>query len=129
MARKPRVQDLEYKCPEDNAWYAVSLNYGRPRRRAAYFDIHYERVRPAGEVQHVDVRNMNQVRDAVRRFRRASVQLQDPQCHQVKVKKLICASYERPEDLKFYDAKVTKVRFFHIKVFNVYIDINRIMRT
>ena len=112
MARAPGqpIAKVEYKSPVDRAWYAVLLDYGRPRGRAAHFNIHYTGVLPRGEVQVVDLNNRREVQEVTRNFRPLSQQLQDYECCMVTLGMRICASYQRYGDLRYYDAIVTQVK-------------------
>ena len=112
MARAPRERTakMEYKSLVDRAWYAVSLDYGRPRGRAAYFNIRYTGVLPREEVEVVDLNVSSKVKEVTRNFRALSRQLQDPDCCMVHRGMRICASYRRHGDLRYYDAIVIQVK-------------------
>ena len=108
------VQNLEFKSPEDDAWYAVSIKYGKREgqpEEASYFDVHYEDVHRTAQVYIVNLKDNNQVEETRARFRCKSCQLRSWMCDDVQSETPICAAYRsnHKKDTKYFDAVLKKI--------------------
>jgi hypothetical protein len=113
-ANGPFVQNLEYKCPEDEAWYAVSINCGNHEGKykgASYFDVHYEGLHRTTQVYSVNLKENNQVEEMRVRLQCKSCQLRYWMCNDVQTGTPICASFlsNRNKDPKYFDGVVKNI--------------------
>ncbi|PIA35606.1 hypothetical protein AQUCO_03500158v1 [Aquilegia coerulea] len=108
LRKKKSLSTVDFQSSEDDAWYAVRLVLQGETLIVKYCDFPNEfddRYYAGG------FKDSKELEGFATRFRPTPIQLQDNQCHEVKVNMTICASYVVGDDVKYYDAVVESVTF------------------
>lgn len=103
----PATEDLDFRAPLDDAWYAVRLRMEEGAIRVMYCnfsDVYDEFYRADG------FRTVQELEEFRERFRPTTLQLQDEECRKVIEGMVVCVSHTFGEsDIRFYDAVIDAV--------------------